>query len=112
VEPDSVIAPALVTAWVGSLVAVSRLENVGVAKVGGFYRFPPFGFCKAERCQQDYSAMKATWLKSKLAKEHAMPLARRSLLFCAAGAALLARLGLPRNYNQSTKFNAIPLTPL
>ena len=106
------IAPALVTASMGSLVAVSRLENVGVAKVGGFYRFPSFEFCKAERCQQDYSAMKATWLKSKLAKEHAMPLARRSLLFCAAGAALLARLGLPRNYNRSTKFNAIPLTPL
>ena len=106
------IAPALVTASTGSLVAVSRLEDVGVAKVGGFYRFPSFEFCKAERCQQDYSAMKATRLKSELAKDHAMPLARRSLLFCAAGAALLTRLDLPRNCNRSTKFNAIPLTPL
>ena len=61
------IAPALVTAWVGSLVAVSRLENVGVAKVGGFYRFPSCKSCKAERCQRDYSAMKTTRLKSKFA---------------------------------------------
>jgi hypothetical protein len=79
VEPDSVIAPALVTASTGSVLAVSRLEKVGVAKVDGFYRFPSFESCKGERCQRDYSAMKATRLKSKLAKEHAMPLARRSL---------------------------------
>jgi hypothetical protein len=78
VEPDSVIAPAMVTASTGSLLAVSQLENAGVAKVDGFYRFPSFESCKAERCQWDYSAMKATRLKSKLAKEHAMPLARRS----------------------------------
>ena len=65
------IAPALVTASMGSLVAVSRLENVGVAKVGGFYRFPSFEFCKAERCQQDYSAMKTTGLKSKFARDYA-----------------------------------------
>ena len=85
------IAPALVTAWVGSLVAVSRLENVGVAKVGGFYRFPSFEFCKAERCQQDYSAMKATWLKSKLAKTRHAIGAPLIIVFrggrCIAGAA-------------------------
>jgi hypothetical protein len=40
VEPDSAIAPALVTPSTGSLLAVSQLENVWVAKVDGFYRFP------------------------------------------------------------------------
>ena len=61
------IAPALVTASTGSLLAVSQLENVGFVKVDGFYRFPSFKSCKAERCQQDYSAMKTTGLKSKFA---------------------------------------------
>jgi len=71
VEPDSVIAPALVTASTGSLLAVSQLENVGVAEVDGFYRFPSFESCEAERCQRDYSAMKATRFESKLAGDYA-----------------------------------------
>jgi hypothetical protein len=74
-----VIAPSWVTSSTGAFYASSLFETVGVAEVDGFYRFPSFKSCKAERCQRDYSAMKATRLKSKLAKDHAMPLARRSL---------------------------------
>jgi hypothetical protein len=88
-----VIAPSWVTSSTGAFHASSLLETVGVAKVDGFYRFPSFESCKAERCQRDYSARKATPLKSKLTKEHVMPSARRSLWFCAAAAALLARGG-------------------
>jgi hypothetical protein len=75
------MATSLMTALMGSLIVISLFESAGVAKVDGFYRFPSFEFCKAERCQQDYAARKATPLESKLAKEHAMSLARRSLYF-------------------------------
>jgi hypothetical protein len=66
-----VIAPSLVTSSTGAFHASSLLETVGVAEVDGFYRFPSFKSCKAERCQRDYSAMKTTGLKSKLAVDYA-----------------------------------------
>ena len=75
-EPDSEMATSLMTALMGSLIVISLFESAGVAKVDGFYCFPSFEFCKADLCQQDYAARKATPLESKLAKEHAMPLAR------------------------------------
>ena len=59
------IAPSLVTSSTGAFHAFSLVETVGVAGVDGFYRFPSFKSCKAERCQQDYSAMK-THLKGDL----------------------------------------------
>ena len=61
------IALSLVTSSTGAFHASSLLETVGVAEVDGFYRFPSFKSCKAERCQRDYSAMKTTGLKSKFA---------------------------------------------
>ena len=70
-ERDTVIAPYLVTSSTGSWLAISLVENVGRAEVEGFYRFPSFESCEAERCQRDYSAVKVKWLKSKSAKEHA-----------------------------------------
>jgi hypothetical protein len=74
-----VFAPQLTAFPAGFLLAVRLFENVGVAKVDGFYRFPSFESRKAERCQRDYSATKTTQLESKFAKEHAMPLAHCSL---------------------------------
>ncbi len=59
--------PPLVTPLTGAFQASSLVETVGVSEVDGFYRFPSFKSCKAERCQQDYSAMKTTGLKSKFA---------------------------------------------
>ena len=70
-ERNTAIAPYWVTFSTGSLLAISLLENVGRAEVEGFYRFPSFESCEAERCQRDYSAMNVKRLKSKLAKEHA-----------------------------------------
>jgi hypothetical protein len=66
-----VIAPSWVASSTGAFHASSLLETVGVAEVDGFYRFPSFKSCKAERCQRDYSAMKTTGLKSKFAEDYA-----------------------------------------
>ena len=52
------IALPLVTASTGAFHASSLVETVEVAEVDGFYRFPSFKSCKAERCQRGYSAMK------------------------------------------------------
>ena len=63
--------PPLVTPSTGAFQASSLVETVGVAEVDGFYRFPSFNSCKAERCQRDYSAMKTMRLKSKFEGDHA-----------------------------------------
>ena len=39
----------------GSIIDCAGLENAGYAEVDGFYRFPSFGLCEGERCQQGYS---------------------------------------------------------
>jgi hypothetical protein len=51
-----VIAPQFVTSSTGSLLAGSLLENVGLARVDGFCRFPSFESWEVERCQRDCSA--------------------------------------------------------
>jgi len=70
-ERDTLIAPSWVTPSTGSWPAISLVEDVGHAEVEGFYRFPSFESCEAERCQRDYSAMMVKRLKSKLAKARA-----------------------------------------
>ena len=47
------------TSSTGPFNAASPFEAAGAAEVDGFYRLPSFNSCEAERCQQDYSAMKA-----------------------------------------------------